>query len=215
MTKQGMLNHVDHTLLKATSSWQQIKALCDEGVKYQTASVCIPPCYVAAVKAAYGDKLKICTVIGFPLGYNTPQIKEAETKQAIADGADEVDMVINICDVKNGEFDKVKAEVALLRKASEGKILKVIVETCYLTKEEKIKLCEIVTQAGADYIKTSTGFGSGGAAIEDIRLFKEHLGPKVKMKASGGIQTLEDMEAFLDEGCDRLGTSRGVKLLAE
>ena len=161
------------------------------------------------------DKINICTVVGFPLGYSVTEAKVAETKQAVKDGAHEIDMVINISDVKNGMYDKVEKEIRTLKEACEGHILKVIIETCYLTKEEKIAMCKAVTNAGADYIKTSTGFGTGGAAIEDIRLFKEHIGEGVKIKAAGGISTLEDLEAFVAEGCDRIGTSRAVGLLQD
>ena len=167
------------------------------------------------MKDTYGDKVNICTVIGFPNGYNTTATKVFEAKEAIVNGANEVDMVINICDVKNGDFDKVENEIQQLREASKGKILKVIIETCYLTDEEKIKLCEIITKVGADFIKTSTGFGTAGAKIEDIELFKKHIGPNVKMKAAGGIRSLKDLEMFLDAGCERIGTSSAVKMLNE
>ena len=215
MKKQEILSHVDHTLLRAFATWEEITALCEDAILYRTASVCVPPSYVKRIHDAYGEKIKICTVIGFPLGYHTTEVKVAETIQAIQDGADEIDMVINIGDVKNGMYDKVEEEIRAVREACEGKILKVIIETCYLEEEEKIALCHAVTNAKADYIKTSTGFGEGGAAIEDIRLFKRHIGPDVKIKAAGGITTIEEIEAFLAEGCDRIGTSRAVGLLKE
>lgn len=215
MNKQEILGHIDHTLLKAFSTWDQIKALCDDAVEYKTASVCIPPSFVKRVKETYGDALNVCTVIGFPLGYNTTAVKAFEVREAIAEGASEVDMVINIGALKDKDYDYVQNEIAELKKAAGDKILKVIVETCYLTEEEKVKVCELVTNAGADYIKTSTGFGTGGATIEDINLFKEHIGPAVKMKASGGVKTVEDLEMFLGAGCERIGTSSAIGLLKE
>ncbi|MDO5022312.1 MAG: deoxyribose-phosphate aldolase [Eubacteriales bacterium] len=215
MDAKKALSHVDHTLLKATSTWEQVKTLCEEAVKYNTASVCIPPSFVKKAFENYGDKITICTVIGFPLGYNTTAIKKAEVEDAIKNGATEVDMVVNLGDVKEGNFDKVEQEIKVLREASGKHILKVIVETCYLTEEEKIKLCECVTNAKADYIKTSTGFGTGGATLEDIELFKKHIGKDVKIKASGGIRTREDIEAFLAAGADRIGASSAVKAYME
>ena len=215
MNKQEILGHIDHTLLKAFSTWDQIKALCDDAVEYKTASVCIPPSFVKRVKETYGDTLNVCTVIGFPLGYNTTAVKAFEVREAIADGASEVDMVINIGALKDKDYDYVQNEIAELKKAAGDRVLKVIVETCYLTEEEKAKVCELVTNAGADYIKTSTGFGTGGATIEDINLFKAHIGPSVKMKASGGVKTVEDLEMFLDAGCERIGTSSAIGLLKE
>ena len=169
--------------------------------------MCVPPCYVKRIKEKYKENLKICTVIGFPLGYNPTEVKELETVCALRDGADEIDMVINICELKNGNFDYVEDEIARLRKLTKDKMLKVIVETCYLTEEEKIRLCNIVSKVKADFIKTSTGFGSGGATIKDVKLFKEHISKDVQIKASGGIKTKEDMIAYLNEGCQRLGTS--------
>lgn len=198
---------IDHTLLKAYASWKDIEALCEEACAYHTASVCIPPNYIKRVKDKYGDGLKVATVIGFPLGYSVREAKEAECRVAIADGVDEVDMVINICDVKNGDYASVKDEIASIKSICGAHILKVIIETCYLTEEEKIKMCEIVTEAGADYIKTSTGFGTGGATFEDVKLFKEHIGENVKIKAAGGIRTAEDMRKYIEFGCDRLGCS--------
>lgn len=213
MDKEKVLGMIDHTLLKAVSTWPEIESLCDEAVKYHTASVCVPPCFIKRIHDQYGDALAICTVIGFPLGYNTTEIKVAETRQAIADGAVEVDMVINLGDVKSGAFDKVTEEIRAVKQAAGSRILKVIIETCYLTEAEKIALCRCVTDAGADYIKTSTGFGTAGAQLEDIALFRKHIGPKVKIKAAGGIRTPEDLEAFVNAGCDRIGTSSAVKLL--
>lgn len=213
MTEREIMGHVDHTQLKAFATWEDIQKLCDEAVEYQTASVCIPPCYIQRVKEAYGDKINICTVVGFPLGYSVTEAKVAETKKALEDGASEIDMVINISDVKNGDYAAVESEIAALKEVVGDKILKVIIETCYLTEEEKIAMCKAVTAAGADYIKTSTGFGTAGATLSDIRLFKEHIGEYVKMKAAGGVKTVEDMEAFLQEGCDRIGTSSAVKLI--
>ena len=213
MTNQEILSHIDHTQLKAFCTWEDIQKLCDEAIQYETASVCIPPSYIERIHETYGDKINICTVIGFPLGYNTTAVKVTEVKDAIEKGCSEVDMVINIGDVKNGDFDKVESEIKALKEAAGDKILKVIIETCYLTEEEKIKLCEIVTSAGADFIKTSTGFGTGGATIEDIRLFASHIGPNVKMKAAGGVKTKDDLEMFLDAGCERIGTSSAVAML--
>ena len=215
MEKQEIFSHIDHTQLKPYATWQDIKKLCDEAVEYQTASVCIPPCYISRVHEAYGDKINICTVVGFPLGYQTTEAKVVETRQALADGASEIDMVIIITDVKNGHFDNVKEEICALREACGNHILKVIVETCYLTREEKIRMCEVGTEAKADFIKTSTGFGTGGATREDIKLFKEHIGPAVKMKAAGGVKTKEDLEDFLALGCERIGTSSAIALLTQ
>ena len=213
MTEKEIMGHVDHTQLKAFATWEDIKKLCEEAVEYQTASVCIPPCYIQRVKEAYGEQINICTVVGFPLGYSVTEAKIAETKKALEDGASEIDMVINISDVKNGDYAAVEKEIAALKEVVGDKILKVIIETCYLTEEEKIAMCKAVTAAGADYIKTSTGFGTAGATISDIRLFKENIGEHVKMKAAGGVKTVEDLEAFLQEGCDRIGTSSAVKLI--
>jgi len=214
MTNEEILRHVDHTLLKAVSSWEEIKKLCNEALLHKTASVCIPPSYVQRIKRAYGDEINICTVIGFPLGYSLTEIKAAEVLHAISDGANEIDMVINIGDVKNGEFDRVEKEISLLKNNAGNKILKVIVETCYLTQEEKISLCKTVTNAGADYIKTSTGFGSAGAVLEDILLFKENIGKDVKIKAAGGIKTREDLVTFIEAGCERIGTSSALAILS-
>ncbi|QBE97184.1 Deoxyribose-phosphate aldolase [Blautia producta] len=210
-----ILRHIDHTLLKATAEWEEIRKLCEEAVTYGTASVCIPPCYVERVHKSFGNSLDICTVIGFPLGYSTRETKVFEAKDAVSKGAREVDMVINITDLKNGDTKKVTDEIRAVKDAVGNTVLKVIIETCYLTEQEKIAMCRAVTQAGADYIKTSTGFGTKGVSIEDIRLFKEYIGENVKIKAAGGIRTREELEAFLSEGCDRIGTSSAVKLLTE
>lgn len=212
MTDAEILSHIDHTLLKATAAKREIDALCREAMIYKTASVCIPPCYVEYAATSYPG-LNICTVVGFPLGYSTMEIKSSEALGAVKNGANEIDMVVNLTDVKNGDFKAINSEIKVLKYVCGDKILKVIVETCYLTEEEKIKLCECVTDAGADYIKTSTGFGTSGADIEDIRLFKKHIGNNVKIKAAGGIKTREQLEMFLKEGCDRIGTSSAVKLL--
>lgn len=215
MKPEEMLKYVDHTQLKAFCTWEDIKKLCEEAIECQTASVCIPPCYIRRVHDTYGEKINICTVVGFPLGYSVTAAKVAETKQALEDGASEIDMVINITDVKNGDFAAVEKEIATLKEATGDKILKVIIETCYLTEEEKIALCKAVTNAKADFIKTSTGFGTGGATMSDIKLFKEHIGENVKMKAAGGVKSVEDLEAFIQEGCARIGTSSAVKMVKE
>lgn len=215
MDKREILKRVDHTQLKAFATWEDIVTLCDEAIANGTASVCVPPTYIERIHEKYKDKINICTVVGFPLGYSVTEAKLAETKKAIEDGASEIDMVVNISDVKNGLYQKVAEEIRALKQACGDKILKVIIETCYLTKEEKIAMCSAVTEAGADYIKTSTGFGTGGATIEDVRLFKENIGPNVKIKAAGGISTLEELEAFVTEGCDRIGTSKAVGLLRD
>ena len=208
-----ILKRVDHTLLKQTSTWEEIRKICDDAVQYQTASVCIPPSFVKQAKEYVLDKMQICTVIGFPNGYNTTACKVFEAQDAIHNGADEIDMVINLGWVKEQNYKAVKEEIAELKKVCGTKILKVIIETCFLTEEEKIKMCQVVTEAGADYIKTSTGFGTGGATPEDIKLFSEHIGEHVKMKAAGGISTLEDAEEFIRLGAERLGTSRIIKLV--
>lgn len=214
MDKKTVFSHVDHTLLKATSTWEEVSALCQEALEHGMATVCIPPRFVRLAKETYPN-LQVCTVIGFPLGYNTTAIKAAEAEQALREGADEIDMVINLGDVKAGRFAQVTEEIKKLKDIAGDKVLKVIVETCYLTDEEKVALCGCVTEAGADYIKTSTGFGTGGATLADIRMFKQHIGPKVKMKASGGIRTAEDMEAYLAEGVDRIGASAAIKAYAD
>jgi deoxyribose-phosphate aldolase len=214
MTDQEIFSRIDHTLLKATATWEGIAKLCGEAIQYKTASVCIPPSFVKPVFEEYGAKVNICTVIGFPLGYSITAAKVLEAERAILSGANEIDMVINIGDLKGGHFDWVLEEIVLLRKACAGKILKVIIETCYLTEVEKIRLCEIVTGAEADYIKTSTGFGIAGATIEDVLLFKKHIGPKVKIKAAGGVKTRVDLVRFIEAGASRIGTSSAVSLLA-
>jgi deoxyribose-phosphate aldolase len=208
-----MLHYVDHTQLKAVAVWADIQKLCEEAIEYQTASVCIPPSYVERVHDAYGDKVNICTVVGFPLGYSTTPAKVAEVRRALSDGANEIDMVVNIGDVKNGDYAKVEEEIRTLKKEVGSKILKVIIETCYLTEEEKIAMCHAVTNAGADYIKTSTGFGTGGANLEDILLFKRHIGPNVKIKAAGGVKSLSDLENFITAGCSRIGTSSAINII--
>ena len=213
MENKEIYAHIDHTLLKAFAKWEDIEKLCDEAVKYQTASVCIPQTYIKRVKEKYGDKLTICTVIGFPLGYNLTESKIVEAEQSLANGASEIDMVVNISDVKNGDYEKVEKEIRAIKEAVGDKILKVIIETCYLTEEEKIAMCEAVTKAGADYIKTSTGFGTDGARMEDVILFKDHIGENVKIKAAGGVKTKEDLVAFIEAGCDRIGTSSAIKML--
>lgn len=212
MTTQEMLQKVDHTQLKAFATWEDIEKLCEEAVKYHTASVCVPPTYIRRIHDTFGDQINICTVVGFPLGYSVTAAKVAEVEQALADGCNEIDMVVNISDVKNGLFDKVEEEIRTLKEICGGHILKVIVETCYLTEEEKIAMCKAVTNAGADYIKTSTGFGTGGATREDVELFRKFIGPDVKIKAAGGVSTLQDLEMFLELGCDRVGTSKAVGL---
>jgi len=214
MTNEEILGRIDHTLLKAVSSWADIKKLCDEAIRFKTASVCVPPSYIKPINEAYGGELVICTVIGFPLGYSVSGAKILEAETALAEGASEIDMVINIGDIKNGAFDKVQQEISSVKKVTGEKILKVIIETCFLTQEEKIRLCKIVTDAGADFIKTSTGFGTAGATLADIELFKQHIGSGVKIKAAGGVKTREDLEAFISAGCERIGTSSAVALLA-
>ena len=212
MEIKDMLKHVDHTKLQAYCTWEEIEALCREAMEYETASVCIPPAYVEQVHKEFGDKVNICTVIGFPLGYQVTAAKVAEAREAIAQGCNEIDMVSNITDVKNGLYSKVEEEIRTIKEACGEHILKVIIETCYLTEAEKIAMCKAVTNAGADYIKTSTGFGTGGATVEDVKLFKEHIGPKVKIKAAGGVSSIEDLQTFLELGCDRIGTSRAIGL---
>ena len=208
-----ILKHVDHTLLLQGATWEEIKQICDDAMKYETASVCIAPSYVKQAAEYMGDKMAVCTVIGFPNGYMTTKAKEFETKDALENGASEIDMVINIGWLKDKKYDLIENEIRALKAVCKDKILKVIIETCFLTNEEKIKMCEIVTNAGADYIKTSTGFGGAGATFEDIKLFSEHIGPNVKMKAAGGISSIEDAEKFLELGVDRLGTSRIIKIV--
>lgn len=215
MNSREILGKADHTQLSVTATWDEIRRVCDDGMRYQTASICIPPCYVKQAKEYVGDRLAICTVIGFPNGYMTTAAKVYETKDSVANGADEIDMVIPIGRVKAQEYAIVLDEIKAVRKACQGKVLKVIVETCLLTEEEKIRMCELVSLSGADYIKTSTGFSTGGATREDVALFREHSKPHVRIKAAGGISTMEDAEDFLSLGADRLGTSRIVKLVKE
>lgn len=213
MNTKEVLKHVDHTLLTQSATWEEIKQICDDAAEFQTASVCIPPSYVKQASEYLGDRIPVCTVIGFPNGYMTTAVKEFETKDAIANGAKEIDMVINIGWLKDKKYDRIEEEIRTLKAACGEKILKVIIETCLLTEEEKIKMCGIVTSAGADYIKTSTGFSKAGATFEDIELFAKHIGPDVKMKAAGGISSMEDAEKFLALGADRLGTSRMIKIV--
>lgn len=212
MELNEILTHCDHTLLKQEATWEQIREICDDGVQYHCASVCIPPCYVRRASEYLENRCKVCTVIGFPNGYSTTAVKVFETENAIRHGADEIDMVINIGWVKEQRWERLLEEIRAVKQGCNGHILKVIVETCLLTEEEKIKMCEIVTEAGADYIKTSTGFSTGGATREDVALFKRHVGAGVRIKAAGGISSLKDAEDFLTLGADRLGTSRLVKL---
>lgn len=213
MDVKEILAHCDHTLLKQESTWAQIKEVCDDGLKFGCASVCIPASYVKQANDYVGNDLKICTVIGFPNGYSTTEVKVFETEDAIRNGADEIDMVINIGWAKDGRWDDLLEEIKSVKASCQGRIVKVIVEACLLTEEEKVKLCQIVTQSGAEYIKTSTGFSTGGATREDVALFKANVGPDVKVKAAGGIRTLQDAEDFLNLGADRLGTSAIVKLV--
>lgn len=213
MKAEAIWNSIDHTQLKPDAGWKEIDQLCREAVKYGAASVCIPPCYIERVKEEFGTQIQICTVIGFPLGYATKETKVFEAADAMNKGAAEIDMVINISDVKNMEFDRVQEEIYAVRKAVSGCVLKVIIETCYLSEEEKKELCRIITETGADFIKTSTGFGTAGATMDDIRLFKKHIGEHVRIKAAGGIKTREALEGYLAEGCSRIGTSSAVALL--
>ncbi len=216
MTEQEIkqiLAVVDHTNLKVNATWEDIKAICDEGIEYETASVCIPPAYVKMAKEYVGDKLKICTVIGFPNGYNTSKVKVFETADAVENGADEIDMVINVGKVKEGDYDYVLSEIKDIKKACNGKLLKVIIETCLLTDEEIAKLCKIVYEAGAEYIKTSTGFSTEGATLHAVDVMNSNRPEGLKIKAAGGISSLEDALGFMEHGADRLGTSRVVKIL--
>lgn len=211
--KKKLLGMVDHTLLLQTATWKEIKALCDDAIQYGTASVCIPPCYVKLAKEYVGERMKICTVIGFPNGNVTTEVKVFETEDALQNGADEIDMVINIGMLKAGNDAYVLEEIRQIKQACGDHILKVIIETCLLTEEEKIKMCELVTKSGADYIKTSTGFSTAGAAFADVELFAKHVGPNVKIKAAGGISSIEDANKFIELGASRLGTSRIVKCM--
>lgn len=211
--ERKIVSRVDHTLLAQTATWEEICSLCDDAVAYGTASVCIPPSFVKQAKEYLGERMAVCTVIGFPNGYNTTAAKVFETKDAVANGADEVDMVVNLGWVREGRFDLVKQEICALKEAAGDKILKVIIETCLLSEEEKIQMCQAVDAAGADFIKTSTGFSTAGATFEDVALFKKHVGERVKIKAAGGITSMEDAKRFMELGADRLGTSRIIKLL--
>lgn len=215
MEKKDILKTVDHTLLTQTATWEEIRGILDDGIKYQTASACIPAAYVKQAADYVEGKLPICTVIGFPNGYSTTAVKVFETKDAIANGAAEIDMVINIGWVKDGKYQEIEDEIRQVHEACGGKILKVIIETCLLTEEEKIRMCEAVTKAGAEYIKTSTGFSTSGATFADVELMRKHIGAEVKVKAAGGISSLEDAEKFIALGADRLGTSRIVKIIKQ
>lgn len=212
MDKKNIFGKVDHTLLGITATWNDIKTICDDAMHYQTASVCIPPSYVKQAKEYMGDKMAVCTVIGFPNGYNTTAVKAFETKDAIDNGADEIDMVINLGLVKDKRYDLIEQEIKTLKEVCKDKILKVIIETCVLTEEEKVMMCKVVTSSGADYIKTSTGFSTAGATFDDIALLSKNIGKDVKMKAAGGISSFDDAEKFIELGASRLGTSRIVKL---
>ena len=210
-----ILSKVDHTLLKQESTWEQIREICDDGIKYGTASVCIPPSFVKAAKEYVGEKLKICTVIGFPNGYNTTAVKCFETEDAVQNGADEIDMVINIGWAKEKKWEELLNEIKAVKNSCKGRLLKVIIETCLLTEEEKVKMCEIVSESGAEFIKTSTGFSTGGATREDVALFAKYVQPSVQIKAAGGISSMKDAEEFIALGAGRLGTSRIVKIVKE
>lgn len=212
MENKKIFETVDHTLLTQTATWNDIKQICDDAISYHTASVCIPPSFVKRAKEYVKGQIAVCTVIGFPNGYNTTAVKEFETKNAIENGADEIDMVINLGDLKEGNYTAIENEIRSIKEVCGDKILKVIIETCLLTEEEKIKMCEVVTNSGADYIKTSTGFSTSGATFADIELFSKHIGPNVKMKAAGGISSFDDAKKFISLGAQRLGTSRIIKL---
>ncbi len=213
MKIEEMLSHVDHTQLKPFATWESIQQLCEEAIAYETASVCIPQAYVSRVKETYRDKINICTVVGFPLGYQLTESKVLEASQSICNGANEIDMVINISDVKNGAYDQVEEEIRQIKKVCGVHILKVIIETCFLNEQEKIAMCKAVTNAGADYIKTPTGFGTGGATMEDVLLMKANIGANVKIKAAGGVSNLDDLEQFILAGCDRIGTSSAISFV--
>ena len=212
MNQQEILSKVDHTLLLQTSTWEEIKGICDDAMKYQTVSVCIPPCYVRQAKEYMQDRMKVCTVIGFPNGYSTTKVKCLEAMDAVMNGADEVDMVINVGWAKEGKWKEITEEIRQVKEHCHGKLLKVIIETCLLTDEEKIALCKCVSDSGADYIKTSTGFSKAGATFADVELFAKHVAPHVKIKAAGGISSIADAEKFIELGASRLGTSRIVKI---
>ena len=212
MDRKDILSIVDHTLLAQTATWEEIKEILDDAIKYETASACIPASYVKQAVDYVEGKLPICTVIGFPNGYSTTAVKVAETADAVANGAQEIDMVINIGWVKDGRYEDVLAEIKAIKEACQGKLLKVIIETCLLTEEEKIKMCQVVTESGAEYIKTSTGFSTSGATFEDVKLMKQFVGQEVRIKAAGGISSFDDAEKFIELGANRLGTSRLIKL---
>lgn len=212
MDRKEILKHVDHTILAPTATWEQVKTICDEGMRYETASVCIPPRFVKRASGYVGNQLKICTVIGFPNGYATPEVKVFETEDAIRNGADEVDMVINLGLAKAGDWEGVLEEIKAVKASCNGRILKVIVEACQLTREEKMAVCRVVSMSGADFIKTSTGFSTGGATVEDVKLFREKISPDVRIKAAGGIRTFEQARAMLEAGADRIGASALVAL---
>ena len=213
MDKKEILKYVDHTLLTQTAAWEEIRQILDDAIKYETASACIPASYVKQAAEYVEGKLPICTVIGFPNGYSTTAVKVFETKDAVANGATEIDMVINIGNLKDGKYEEIEEEIRQIHQACGGRILKVIIETCLLTEDEKIKMCEIVTKAGAEYIKTSTGFSTGGATFADVELMRKHVGKEVKVKAAGGISSFDDAEEFIRLGAERLGTSRLVKIM--
>ena len=213
MDRKDILRHVDHTILTPTATWEQVRAICDEGMRYHTASVCIPPRYVRRAREHVAGKLKICTVIGFPNGYSMPEVKVFETEDAIRCGAEEIDMVINLGLAKAGDWEGVLQEIKAVKASCKGRILKVIVEACQLTQEEKVAMCRVVSMSGADFIKTSTGFSTGGATVEDVKLFKNTVAPGIRVKAAGGIRTFEQAQAMLDAGADRIGASALVGLM--
>ena len=215
MNKQEIMRHVDHTILTTTATWEQVQAICDQGLKYNTASVCIPPRYVKKAHQYLGNRLKVCTVIGFPNGYQMPEVKVFETEDAVRCGADEIDMVINLGLVKAGDWEGVLSEIKAVKASCKGRILKVIVEACQLTYEEKLAVCRVVSMSGADFIKTSTGFSTGGATVEDVKLFREKVSPDVRVKAAGGIRTFEQAQAMLDAGADRIGASALAALMED
>lgn len=215
MDRTDILSKVDHTLLTPVATWEQVKTVCEEGLEFSTASVCIPPRYVKQASAYVGNRLKVCTVVGFPNGYSTPEVKVFETEDAIRNGADEIDMVINLGLAKAGDWEGVLTEIKAVKASCKGRILKVIVEACQLTREEKVAMCRIVSMSGADFIKTSTGFSTGGATVEDVRLFRENIGPDIRIKAAGGIRTFEQAQAMLEAGADRIGASALVALARE
>ena len=212
MDHQEILSRVDHTILTPTAAWEQVKAVCDEGLAFSTASVCIPPRYVKRAADYVGNQLKICTVIGFPNGYSTPEVKVFETEDAVRNGADEIDMVMSLGLAKAGDWEGVLEEIKAVKASCKGRILKVIVEACLLTREEKVAVCRVVSMSGADFIKTSTGFSTGGATVEDVKLFKEHISPDLRIKAAGGIRTFQQAQAMLEAGADRIGASALVAL---